>query len=298
MEKSAEDSEMIASMAKWFTTGEPLLAMIFALAALIVTLRIIYRPHKDSLSIKLLGSLMVMALSFGASHPIIYGFSIFIIAALITELHFIEKLGALIWRRKEHHQYLLLKATAEEVENKPTVELKIKEDELPDETQSFYNQHEPWDIYNKPPDPKSLLIEEAHNFHVAVHRALQSGKGPFGTHELKEEITVSDRFSQLTLDALIISPYHHYVIEIRYFRYRDEIKQALPEVEQMALAYRNYLMERHIRKNVTPIIIVPRQLNVPNVFLGTLVLRYDLEADQFHNEGRAIKILEAWQKAE
>ena len=139
---------------------------------------------------------MVIALSFGANHPIVYGLSIFIIAALITELHFIEKLGALVWRRKEHHQYLLQKATAEEVENKRKIELKIKAEEIPKETPSLHGQHEPWDVYKKPPDPNHLLMEEAHKFHVAVHRALQSGKGPFGTHELKEEITVSDRFSQ------------------------------------------------------------------------------------------------------
>ncbi len=66
----------------------------------------------------------------------------------------------------------------------------------------------------------------------------------------------------------------------------------------MALAYRNYLIERHNRNNVTPVLIVPRHLNVRNVFLGTLILRYDQEADQFHNEDRAIKILEAWQKAQ
>lgn len=66
----------------------------------------------------------------------------------------------------------------------------------------------------------------------------------------------------------------------------------------MALAYRNYLIERYNPNSATPVLIVSRHLNVPNVFLGTLVLRYDLEADQFHNEDRAIKILEAWQKAE
>ena len=66
----------------------------------------------------------------------------------------------------------------------------------------------------------------------------------------------------------------------------------------MALAYRNYLIERHNRNSVTPALIVPRHLNVPNVFLGMLVLRYGLETDQSHNEDRAIKILEAWQKAE
>ncbi len=73
IEKATTDSEMIESMAKWFTTGESLLAMIFALAVLIVTLRIIYRPRQDPLSVRLLGSLMVISLSFGANHPIIYG---------------------------------------------------------------------------------------------------------------------------------------------------------------------------------------------------------------------------------
>lgn len=152
MEKTTTDSEMIESMAKWFTTGESLLAMIFALAVLIVTLRIIYRPRQDPLSVRLLGSLMVISLSFSANHPVIYGLGIFIIATLITELHFIEKLGVLIWRRKEHQQYLLQKATAEEVESKRKKELKIEADEMRDETQPLDGQLDPWDIYNKPPE--------------------------------------------------------------------------------------------------------------------------------------------------
>ncbi len=73
MEKTTTDSEMIESMAKWFTTRESLLTTIFAMAILIVTLCIIYRPRQDPLSVRLLGSLMVISLSFGANHPIIYG---------------------------------------------------------------------------------------------------------------------------------------------------------------------------------------------------------------------------------
>ncbi len=42
-----------------------------------------------------------------------------------------------------------------------------------DKSQSLYGQHEPWGFYNKPPDPNRLLMEEAHKFHVAVHRTLQ-----------------------------------------------------------------------------------------------------------------------------
>ena len=41
MEKSIADSGMVESMGKWFATGESLLAMIFALAVLIETFRII-----------------------------------------------------------------------------------------------------------------------------------------------------------------------------------------------------------------------------------------------------------------
>lgn len=61
MEKSAIDSKTLESMAKWFTTGESLLAMNFALAVLIITLRIIYRPRQDALSVKLLGSIMAIS---------------------------------------------------------------------------------------------------------------------------------------------------------------------------------------------------------------------------------------------
>ena len=76
MEKSIADSGMVESMGKWFATGESLLAMIFALVVLIVTFRIIDRPRRDSLSVKLLSSRMVISLSFGANHPIIYGLGI------------------------------------------------------------------------------------------------------------------------------------------------------------------------------------------------------------------------------
>ena len=61
MEKSIADSGMVESMGKWFTTGESLLAMIFALAALIVTLRIILTVPGEILC---LSSCLVVSWSF------------------------------------------------------------------------------------------------------------------------------------------------------------------------------------------------------------------------------------------
>ena len=79
-----------------------LLAALFLVVALLIGLVLpaIGRPHEHV--IKLLGSLMVIGLSLIANSAFIYAVSIFIIATLVTDLEFLEKLAAIVWDRKEY----------------------------------------------------------------------------------------------------------------------------------------------------------------------------------------------------
>ncbi len=289
---------MDPSISRWFPTIESVLVAFFALAALIAAMRLMRKPYQRPLEIKLLGSVMVIALAYGADHPIIYGFAVFVVAALITDLHFVEKLGALFGKRKPHFQYLLQPATQEEITTKLESKFQQNEDKEKWHPDAFLYQDRRWKLS---PEgnviTKETFLAEAIQFHNAVHRALNDGKGPFAVRELKENVTLSDRFSQLTYDVIVVSPYHHYMVEVRYLQARDDLKKNLPEVERMVMAYRGYLAERNDRAGVTPIVVVPRTVNVSNVFLGMLVLKFDLQTHQFYNETRAVNILEAWEKA-
>ncbi|KMP10527.1 hypothetical protein UR09_05945 [Candidatus Nitromaritima sp. SCGC AAA799-A02] len=291
---------MDPSIYRWFPSIESVITAFFALASLTVALRLMRRPFQSPLEIKLLGSLMTIGLAFGADHPAIYGFALIVVAILITDLKFLEKLGVLFGRQKPNYQYLLQPATPEEIAAKLESEFQqssIEEGEKwhPD---SFLYRDKSWTMNSEGTlQIKEFFLEEAAHFHDTIHRALKQGKGPFSIRELKEKITLSDRFSQLTFDVIVVSPYHHYVAEVRYIQHRDDLKKQLPQIERMVMAYRGYLSERNNNAGVTPIVIIPRKVNVANVFLGMLVLKFDPMADKFHNENEVIRILEAWEKA-
>ena len=84
----------------------PLLAGVIALAATAAVICCVFRPPQQVTSIKLLGSLMVIALAFAANDPVTYPMSIFILATLMTNLNFLQNLAALFTKDKEYwHQH-------------------------------------------------------------------------------------------------------------------------------------------------------------------------------------------------
>ena len=72
-----------------------------ALVALLMSILMIVRGN-GQIATQLLGSLLVMAISFSAQNVIVYTFAVLVIATLVTELHFLEKIAALMWNRKEY----------------------------------------------------------------------------------------------------------------------------------------------------------------------------------------------------
>lgn len=61
--------------------------------------------NKKSFIIPLIGVSFIVALAIISDNPFIYALSIIIIATLITELEFLEKLMALLWNRPAYWQY-------------------------------------------------------------------------------------------------------------------------------------------------------------------------------------------------
>ncbi len=92
------------------------MAIAFAIAALLCSMIWIFWPRAHLSSVKLLGSLMVLAMSFASNHWAVYALAIFIVATLVTELDFLEKLAALFWNRDKYWDYRASKATPAEVQ--------------------------------------------------------------------------------------------------------------------------------------------------------------------------------------
>lgn len=115
------------------------LAVAFGIVALLCTL-VLMIVIRASGSVKLLGSLMVLAMAFASNNGFVYALSIFIVATLVTDLDFLEKLAAMAWNRDKYWDYRAGKASPE------AVHARVTEDaakELAEEAQSNQATLEP-----------------------------------------------------------------------------------------------------------------------------------------------------------
>lgn len=85
------------------SAASPLLAQLFGIYGLVVGSALILKkapPKREA--IKLLGSTFVLALAFAANASWTYALAIFVVATLVTELEFLEKLAAMFTNNGQH----------------------------------------------------------------------------------------------------------------------------------------------------------------------------------------------------
>ncbi|PBQ22013.1 hypothetical protein CCL08_01715 [Pseudomonas congelans] len=85
------------------SAASPLLAQLFGIYGLVVGSALILKnapPKREA--IKLLGSAFVLALAFAANTSWTYALAIFVVATLVTELEFLEKLAAMFTNNGQH----------------------------------------------------------------------------------------------------------------------------------------------------------------------------------------------------
>lgn len=100
------------------SAGSSILAQVFAVSGLVWI--VIYCGFSDvaTPTVKLIGSVLVLALAFASNSAWTYALSIFIVATLVTELEFLEKLAALFTNRKEYWEWRSKQSTEAEAERK------------------------------------------------------------------------------------------------------------------------------------------------------------------------------------
>ncbi len=140
---------------------------IFGAVALVIASIRIFWPASHTTSTKLLGSLMVLALSFAANDAAVYGLAIFIVATLVTDLDFLEKLAALFWNRDKYWDYRLKQASRQELEEKAR---RDAVDALADESQPPARNEE-FAIFPAPGAEGGPAPEAVQHLDVAAHDA-------------------------------------------------------------------------------------------------------------------------------
>ena len=264
------------------------LALAFALVALLITVFLIIRPRPHGTEVKLLGSLMVLALAFAANNWGVFALSIFIIATIVTELDFLEKLAAIFWNRDKYWEYRIQSAAANEFAEKRAKEIEadLAAEEGVIDTDNTVAQ----------PSLKKILVDFAQTsvaFERAVLDALKPERGPISPARIFPQLKVSSDLGSVYIDAVIESADVRFVVEIKYLKRPSGLVNALHQIERGLMAYRNYLRERRIHDRVVPVLVVPDALNAPSLFRNVLpILKFDQQASRFTNVDQFLKAVD------
>lgn len=222
----------------------------------------------------------------------VYTISVFVIATLVTELQFLEKIAALIWNRKEYWEYLKGKASKDDIEEKAQSEVdeQLEKESIAgaDEAESVEEVEEPpvgiTDTEElKTPIDRNQLVQQALQFERSVLSALDRGKIPFTYKSFLNELRISGSGRDVIIDGVIETKDVHYLIEVKNVIRPSALINAVHQIESYKATYENYLRERNISVAVQPLIIVPEEANAPTNFRGIPIAKYNPSTKEFFN---------------
>jgi hypothetical protein len=297
----------------------------FSAASLFFTCRSINRP-RDAFSMKALGTLLVLTLAFAANTGPLYALAIFIVATLVTELSFLEKIAALIWNRGKFWDWMIAKESTPEAEariaeqarseaeaaipildtqgaepetgtNDQAVEALKVEAPGPKENEAASAQSKNGEAEHgqtkRPRIPSHAsattrvneFVSESIYFERYVQQALRESRRPLvGNVKSNLRISSSSASSSFEVDAIVETPSVDYVVEIKYAKTSELLLRGSRHVLRAADAYRAYLRERGRVRHVLPVLIVPANVEAPQVVDSLVpVLKFDLMTSSFTN---------------
>jgi hypothetical protein len=270
------------------------LAAAFAVVSLVAATICIFLLRTQSVSIKLLGSLMVLALAFAAHHVSVYLLSIFIIATLVTDLDFLEKIAALFWNRDKYWEYKMgqasplevkarvLSEAQQEVVAEPAFEAATKPDKAP-----------------VAPDLPAIqsFVAGALSFERDIFESLVARSGPFPAAKISIHRQIfSASGSTVEIDAIVETTTTDYVIEVKFSRRPQVLDDAHRALVRGVRGYRAYLRERGITKEVIPVAIISEGISVPSLLHPNVpFLQYSTTKKIFVNQEdflKTVRVLE------
>ena len=264
-----------------------------------------YEKNRASI-VKLIGSALVLALAFAANNAVTYGLAIFIVATLVTDLDFLEKLAALFWNRDKYWEYQLKKQSPDEETAKAAKEadeiisanMASAEQASPDTGATEANNPiislataapAPRNSEAKPRSSatksnpylrkaiKSMqMTNRILGFESQVARAITSKDGPLEGGVASTGFVLKGRDRDFHIDLIVKIPGVHYVAEIKYATAPQIIKSAEMRVREVAKVYESYLKEKGLLDVVViPLLIVSHLADCSRISSGLSVLKFD-----------------------
>jgi hypothetical protein len=224
------------------------------------------------LPVKLVGTFLVLGLCFAANNGFVYAAGVFVVATLVTELQFLEKLAAIIWNRKEYWDYLG-QASKKDIERK-----------IADESRQIASSDARRDQIESgagPPKPAlPATAQSGFHFHRAVTNALISNP-PFPVRRVQHDLKFGRGGRTVLVDAILDTAFGSLFVEIKAGYSERLVDEALRELSKyMELA------TPLIVGSSAPIgcmIIVPAAEGIPLTWRGVPILQFDTATRTFRN---------------
>lgn len=274
----------ILRIATDFASLGPVLAGLLTLVGTFAAVVLMVVNRRTDLSVKLTGSILVLSMSFAAQNGFVYGIGVFVIATLVTELQFLEKLAALVWNRKEYWEYLS-KASPREVQEKiARDEAAIAEGPTHQGPPELQGSHSDAMGPTGGKTPRSPASANGYHFHRAVISALQSDQNPIPALGIRSDVKLRHRGRDVIVDALIETSSTIYIVEIKAGSTPRLLNAAVAQVKRHIEELFPILAgQRYAAYPVRGIIIVPPNPDAPISVGGVPVLQFDMERKQFVN---------------
>ncbi|MEY2565449.1 MAG: hypothetical protein QOH88_3642 [Verrucomicrobiota bacterium] len=257
------DLAEIAKAASW-------LAVVFSAVGLVIAAVLICVTAPDSRT-KLLGTLFVTALCFAANHLSAYLLGIFIIATLVTELEFLEKLAAIFWNRKEYWEYLTKRASTKDVDRK--LEREVQEEQSA-------NQGAVGEQVRR---PESETVQQHARFEKAAVDALEPPMGPLRLTKLHRHILFSGPNIRFVVDAVGQASGASYIIEVKFARRARDWQRVADQLTRYAEAFVALRRQEGRDEEIRKIMIIPPG-GYSDCHIGdAAVLHFDIETGAFTN---------------
>ncbi len=256
-----------------------LLAATIACVALFSTLSLLHSPTVHPLSRRLVGSMWACAMCFAADNSAVYTVGLFIVATLVTELEFLEKLAAIVWGREAYWKYKLQKASPAQVANEQQEDAVALASEVGQDSPT-----------TKAADSIASLQDEVRGFEAESLRALESGETPL-PGLVRKHVAIHGPNVHNLCDAVIETADAHFVVEVKYLRSVARLQDATAQVLHIAAAYQAARIQGGSALRVIPLLLVPAHIEAPLVYRDVPVLSFDRASHRFTNAREIRKVI-------
>ena len=264
----------IAKAASW-------LGVVFAMTALLIAVVLICRSERG-IGIKLLGAIFVTGLCFAANNWSAYLLGIFIVATLVTELEFLEKLAAIFWNRKEYWEYLIKRASPKDVDRK--LEREVREQEI--ENRDLQGE--------QVRRPENETMQLYARFERAALDALERPTSPLRFTKLHRNILLSGPNTRFVVDAVGEAPGASYIIEVKFARRLRDWHRVADQLSRYSDAFLVFRRQRGRDDEIRKIVIVPTGGFLDNQIGDAAVLHFDMEVGSFTNLAEVRNLFPGW----